>query len=79
MGRRAALLATETPPRKRALVAALPAVGRADGFFLPHGTFLLLSPLLTDEQFSEAGLARAAVYLLGGAGDYRPVCARVAA
>ncbi len=80
----AALLATENaPPRKRALYGSFPQLGAPIGFFFANGTFLLLSWLLTDEQFMsgavyELGLA-CAIYLLGGAGHYRPVCSRVAA
>lgn len=52
----AALLATENaPPRKRALLWLLPAVGRADRLLFANGTFLLLSWLLTDEQFMSWG------------------------
>ena len=48
----AALLATENaPPRKRALYGSFPQLGAPIGFFFANGTFLLLSWLLTDEQF----------------------------
>ncbi len=74
----AALLATENaPPRKRALYGSFPQLGAPIGFFFANGTFLLLSAADRRAVY-ELGLARA-VYLLGGAGDYRPVCARVAA
>ena len=50
----AALLATENaPPRKRALYGSFPQLGAPIGFFFANGTFLLLSWLLTDEQFME--------------------------
>ncbi len=53
----AALLATENaPPRKRALYGSFPAaLGAPIGFFFANGTFLLLSWLLTDEQFMSWG------------------------
>lgn len=52
----AALLATENaPPRKRALYGSFPQLGAPIGFFFANGTFLLLSPLLTDEQFMSWG------------------------
>ncbi|STQ56863.1 major facilitator superfamily protein [Pseudescherichia vulneris] len=52
----AALLATENaPPRKRALYGSFPQLGAPIGFFFANGTFLLLSWLLTDEQFMEWG------------------------
>ncbi len=52
----AALLATENaPPRKRALLRLLPAAGHTERFFFANGTFLLLSWLLTDEQFMSWG------------------------
>ncbi|MBL5840392.1 MFS transporter [Enterobacter asburiae] len=48
----AALLATENAPaRKRALYGSFPQLGAPIGFFFANGTFLLLSWLLTDEQF----------------------------
>ena len=51
----AALLATENaPPRKRALYGSFPQLGAPIGFFA-NGTFLLLSWLLTDEQFMSWG------------------------
>ncbi|ECH9757029.1 MHS family MFS transporter [Salmonella enterica subsp. enterica serovar Agona] len=62
----AALLATENaPPRKRALYGSFPQLGALYGsfpqlgapigFFFANGTFLLLSWLLTDEQFMSWG------------------------
>jgi metabolite-proton symporter len=52
----AALLATENaPPRKRALYGSFPQLGAPIGFFFANGTFLLLSWLLTDEQFMTWG------------------------
>ncbi|MBS1203604.1 MAG: transporter [Proteobacteria bacterium] len=52
----AALLATENaPPRKRALYGSFPQLGAPVGFFFANGTFLLLSWLLTDEQFMNWG------------------------
>ncbi|WP_288879856.1 MFS transporter [uncultured Kosakonia sp.] len=52
----AALLATENaPPRKRALYGSFPQLGAPTGFFFANGTFLLLSWLLTDEQFMQWG------------------------
>lgn len=52
----AALLATENaPPRKRALYGSFPQLGAPIGFFFANGTFLLLSWLLTDQQFMEWG------------------------
>lgn len=51
----AALLATENaPPRKRALYGSFPQLGAPIGFFFANGT-LLLSWLLTDEQFMSWG------------------------
>ncbi|GBU13177.1 MFS transporter [Enterobacterales bacterium] len=48
----AALLATENaPPKKRALYGSFPQLGAPIGFFFANGMFLLLSWLLTDEQF----------------------------
>ncbi|MGV8161526.1 MFS transporter, partial [Pseudomonas aeruginosa] len=48
----AALLATENAPaRKRALYGSFPQLGAPIGFFFANGTFLLLSWLLTDQQF----------------------------
>lgn len=74
----AALLATENaPPRKRALYGSFPQLGAPIGFFLP--TALSCCFLATDRRaVYELGLA-CAIYLLGGAGHYRPVCSRVAA
>ncbi|MBP2168878.1 metabolite-proton symporter [Erwinia toletana] len=52
----AALLATENaPPKKRALYGSFPQLGAPIGFFFANGTFLLLSWLLTDQQFMEWG------------------------
>lgn len=52
----AALLATENaPPKKRALYGSFPQLGAPIGFFFANGTFLLLSWLLTDEQFMSWG------------------------
>lgn len=52
----AALLATENaPPRKRALYGSFPQLGAPIGFFFANGTFLLLSWLLTDQQFMTWG------------------------
>ncbi|MDU2481472.1 MAG: MFS transporter, partial [Klebsiella sp.] len=48
----AALLA---PARKRALYGSFPQLGAPIGFFFANGTFLLLSWLLTDQQFMEWG------------------------
>ncbi|KAA8998130.1 MHS family MFS transporter [Affinibrenneria salicis] len=52
----AALLATENAPaHKRALYGSFPQLGAPIGFFFANGTFLLLSWLLTDEQFMAWG------------------------
>lgn len=52
----AALLATENaPPRKRALYGSFPQLGAPIGFFFANGTFLLLSWLLTEQQFMQWG------------------------
>ena len=52
----AALLATENaPPKKRALYGSFPQLGAPIGFFFANGTFLLLSWLLSDEQFMSWG------------------------
>lgn len=52
----AALLATENAPaNKRALYGSFPQLGAPIGFFFANGTFLLLSWLLTDEQFMAWG------------------------
>ena len=52
----AALLATENAPaRKRALYGSFPQLVAPIGFFFANGTFLLLSWLLTDEQFMSWG------------------------
>lgn len=75
----AALLATENaPPRKRALYGSFPQTGRTDWLLLCQWHFLAAF-LATDRRaVYELGLA-CAIYLLGGAGHYRPVCSRVAA
>lgn len=52
----AALLATENAPaKKRALYGSFPQLGAPIGFFFANGTFLLLSWLLTDDQFMSWG------------------------
>lgn len=52
----AALLATENAPaKKRALYGSFPQLGAPIGFFFANGTFLLLSWLLTDNQFMQWG------------------------
>lgn len=52
----AALLATENAPaKKRALYGSFPQLGAPIGFFFANGTFLLLSWLLTDDQFMNWG------------------------
>ncbi|WP_127958155.1 MFS transporter [Serratia microhaemolytica] len=52
----AALLATENAPaRKRALYGSFPQLGAPIGFFFANGTFLLLSWLLTEQQFMSWG------------------------
>jgi len=52
----AALLAAENAPaKKRALYGSFPQLGAPIGFFFANGTFLLLSWLLTDEQFMQWG------------------------
>lgn len=52
----AALLATENAPAsKRALYGSFPQLGAPIGFFFANGTFLLLSWLLTNEQFMAWG------------------------
>ncbi|MBS0877599.1 MULTISPECIES: MFS transporter [unclassified Tatumella] len=52
----AALLATENAPaRKRAFYGSFPQLGAPIGFFFANGTFLLLSWLLTDQQFMDWG------------------------
>ncbi|MGP9436225.1 MFS transporter [Ewingella sp. AOP8-B2-18] len=52
----AALLATENAPaKKRALYGSFPQLGAPIGFFFANGMFLLLSWLLTDEQFIDWG------------------------
>jgi metabolite-proton symporter len=67
----AVLLATENaPPNKRALYGMFPQLGAPIGFLLSGGTFLLLSHLLTNEQFFSFGwrlpfLASAILVFLG--------------
>lgn len=52
----AALLATENAPaNKRALYGSFPQLGAPIGFFFANGMFLLLSWLLTDQQFLNWG------------------------
>ncbi|OON38525.1 MFS transporter [Izhakiella australiensis] len=52
----AALLATENAPaKKRALYGSFPQLGAPIGFFFANGTFLLLSWLLSDQQFMSWG------------------------
>ncbi|CCG89050.1 putative MHS family MFS transporter [Erwinia piriflorinigrans CFBP 5888] len=52
----AALLATENAPaKKRALYGSFPQLGAPVGFFFANGTFLLLSWLLSEEQFMNWG------------------------
>ncbi|WP_058910485.1 MFS transporter [Entomohabitans teleogrylli] len=52
----AALLATENAPaHKRALYGSFPQLGAPIGFFFANGTFLLLSWLLSEEQFMTWG------------------------
>ncbi|MDN5679345.1 MAG: MFS transporter, partial [Ewingella sp.] len=52
----AALLATENAPaKKRALYGSFPQLGAPIGFFFANGMFLLLSWLLTEEQFIDWG------------------------
>ncbi|PKH23744.1 MFS transporter [Enterobacterales bacterium CwR94] len=52
----AALLATENAPaKKRAFYGSFPQLGAPIGFFFANGTFLLLSWLLTDDQFMSWG------------------------
>ncbi|MDF7679713.1 MFS transporter [Enterobacteriaceae bacterium ESL0689] len=52
----AALLATENAPsRQRALYGSFPQLGAPIGFFFANGTFLLLSWLLSNEQFMAWG------------------------
>ncbi|KML70205.1 MFS transporter [Pectobacterium peruviense] len=67
----AALLATENAPsNKRALYGSFPQLGAPIGFFFANGTFLLLSWLLTEEQFMSWGwrvpfVASAVLVLVG--------------
>ncbi|KAA8727129.1 MAG: MHS family MFS transporter [Ewingella americana] len=52
----AALLATENAPaKKRALYGSFPQLGAPIGFFFANGMFLLLSWLLTEQQFIDWG------------------------
>lgn len=52
----AALLATENAPAtKRAFYGSFPQLGAPIGFFFANGIFLLLSWLLTDQQFMQWG------------------------
>ncbi len=52
----AALLATENAPaKKRALYGSFPQLGAPIGFFFANGTFLLLSWLLSEQQFIQWG------------------------
>lgn len=74
----AALLATENAPPRKRTVWLLSAAGRTDWLLLCQWHFLAAF-LATDRRaVYELGLA-CAIYLLGGAGHYRPVCSRVAA
>ena len=67
----AVLLAIENaPPRKRAWYGMFPQLGAPFGFFLSGGVFLMLSRLLTDQQFFAFGwrlpfLASAVLVILG--------------
>src|SRR4249919_521403 len=67
----AVLLAVENaPPGQRAWYGMFPQLGAPVGFFFSGGVFLLLSRLLTDEQFFAYGwripfLASAALVLIG--------------
>jgi metabolite-proton symporter len=67
----AVLLAVENaPPNRRALYGMFPQLGAPIGFFFSGGIFLLLSRLLTDQQFFRFGwrlpfLASAVLVLLG--------------
>jgi MFS family permease len=67
----AILLAIENaPPKKRAWYGMFPQLGAPIGFFLSGGVFLLLSHLLTDQQFFAFGwrlpfLASAVLVFLG--------------
>lgn len=74
----AALLATENATAQTCTVWLLSAAGRTDWLLLCQWHFLAAF-LATDRRaVYELGLA-CAIYLLGGAGHYRPVCSRVAA
>ncbi len=55
MGRRSAAGYGKRPGAQARPVRLLPTAGRAIGFFFANGTFLLLSWLLTDQQFMEWG------------------------
>lgn len=78
MGRRGVISDGECAAAQTRAVWLLPAVGRADRLLFCQW-HLPVALLAADRRaVYELGLARA-VYLLGGAGDYRPVCARVAA
>jgi len=67
----AVLLATENaPPGKSAWYGMFPQLGAPIGFFLSGGTFLLLSEVLTEQQFFDFGwripfLASALLVLMG--------------
>jgi metabolite-proton symporter len=67
----AVLLAVENaPPQKRAWYGMFPQLGAPVGFLFAGGTFLLLSRLLTDDQFFSVGwripfLASTALVLVG--------------
>jgi metabolite-proton symporter len=67
----AVLLSVENaPPSKRAIYGMFPQLGAPVGFLLSGGTFLLLSRLLTDQQFFAFGwrlpfLASSVLVLLG--------------
>ena len=67
----AVLLAVENaPPHRRAWYGMFPQLGAPVGFFFSGGVFILLSELLTDEQFFSFGwripfLASAALVLVG--------------
>lgn len=68
----------KTPTAQTCIVRLLPAAGRTDWLLLCQRHFLAAF-LATDRRaVYELGLA-CAIYLLGGAGHYRPVCSRVAA
>lgn len=78
LGRRGVISDGECAASQTRAIWLLPAVGRADRLLFCQW-HLPVALLAADRRaVYELGLARA-VYLLGGAGDYRPVCARVAA